>query len=77
MDNEILMQLGDLQTEIANSLDLIEVIADGLWAHSKESGLSGESAKRYMNALYVTFDVLSGMNGKLGEQLEQVRAHMA
>ena len=71
MDSELLMEMSDLQTELDSGIGLIAVIADGLSAFSKDCCLSGTGRKRYIDALYRTFDTLSGMSGKLREQLDR------
>ncbi|WP_295764448.1 hypothetical protein [uncultured Oscillibacter sp.] len=73
MDMEILMEIEDIQTELTGGIGLIAVIADGLGAFSRDSCLSGESRRRYVDALYGTFDALSAVNGKLRERLDRAR----
>lgn len=77
MDTQILMEMNDIQTELTSHLGLITVIADGLSAFSRDGSLSGPSAQRYINALYITFDALSGMNEKLRQQLDLVRERLS
>lgn len=77
MDTEILMELNDIETELSSAIGLIAVIADGLSAFSRECSLSGGGGQRYTDALYRTFDMLSGMSGRLREQLDRVREDMA
>ena len=75
MDTNILMEIDGIQMELDSGIGLIAVIADGLSAFAQSSDLSGKSGQRYINALYLTFDSLSGTNGKLREQLEHAREH--
>ncbi|WP_295751218.1 hypothetical protein [uncultured Oscillibacter sp.] len=77
MDSKILMEMSDIQMELAGCIGLIAVIADGLSAVSRECCLSGEGGQRYANALYITYDALSGMSGKLREQLDCARERPA
>ena len=70
MDQKLLMEMNDLQTELDTKIGLIAVIADGLSAFSRDCCLSGEDGRRYIEALYTAFDVLSGVNGKLRKQLD-------
>ena len=70
MDNNILMELGDIQTELDSSIGLISVIADGLSTCSREYSMSDGSGQRYVNALYMAFDILTGISEKLREQLD-------
>ena len=77
MDAEIWMALEDIQTELTCGIGLIAVIADGLSAFSQDCTLSGEGWERYMNALYGTFDTLSGVNGRLREQLSRAKERVS
>lgn len=77
MDTEILMEIDDIQTELAGGISLIAVIADGLSAFSQDCSLSGESGQRYVNALYLAFDALSGMNGRLRERLDRAKERVS
>lgn len=73
MDAEILMELDSIQQELDTGIGLISVIADGLDVFSRDCALSGRSRQRYVNALYLVFDTLSGASGKLRERLDRAR----
>ena len=71
MNTEILTEIERIQTELDSGIGLIAVIADGLDAFSRVSSLSCKDGQRYIGALYLIFDTLSGMSGKLREQLDR------
>lgn len=73
MDSKFLMEISDIQTELDCGIGLVAVFADGLSALSRESALSGKDGQRYINALYLIFDTLSGTSGKLRERLDRAR----
>lgn len=75
MDINTLMEIDGIQTELDRGIGLISIIADGLSAFTEDSSLSGESRRRYADALYTTFDTLSGASGKLREQLDRALRH--
>ena len=71
MNKEILTEVALIKTELDSGRYIIAVIANGIAACTRISSLSCKDGQRYISALYLIFDTLSGMSGKLREQLDR------
>ncbi|MBD5169239.1 MAG: hypothetical protein HDT20_03845 [Oscillibacter sp.] len=66
------VELADVQAELANSISMIYVIADGITTFTKHSAMSGKSAERYASAMQLAYDRLNEVSEKFQEILDSV-----
>lgn len=77
MDSDIFMELDSIQEELESGIGLIAVIAEGLEGFSQSCCLSGKGRRRYVSALYLTYDTLLAISGRLRKLTKEGCVHRA
>lgn len=72
MDQKILVEIGDIQEELARSIGIVDVVADGLSCYLEHSALTGKRAQAYLDAVNAASDALGEVNKRLQAVLDSV-----